>query len=190
MRPFSGIGIFFGISKIVCYISRKTLWVIIFSEFFQICIGHWTKTLSAFWLESLEKYCHHCILRVQMNICRKKFWGKSFFIFAWHWEKMLQPIVNNVLAGLSILHSTSPEDHLESFCKRIVCQSVSDNEQKTLVLLLKNFRPEYHTFFCVSRGKFWGTTIFRNKNIFLVIRYRVKYFPSFVETFSAGLQKL
>ena len=70
------------------------------------------------------------------------------------------------MAGLSLLHFTSPEDHLENFCEKVVCQSVSDNEQKTLVLLLKNFRPEDHTSFCVSQGKFCGTTVFQKEIIF------------------------
>ena len=78
IAPFFWNWTFFGIWKIICYISRKTLWVNLFSEFFQICIGHWAKTVSAFWLECLEKCCHHCFLRVQINTCRKKFWGKSF----------------------------------------------------------------------------------------------------------------
>ena len=78
IAPFFWNWTFFGIWKVICYISRKTFWVNLFSEFFQICIGHWAKTVSAFWLECLEKCCHHCILRVQINTCRKKFWGKSF----------------------------------------------------------------------------------------------------------------
>ena len=78
IAPFLWNWTFFGIWKFVCYISRKTLCMNRFSEFFQICIGHWAKSVSAFWLECLEKCCHHCILRVQINTCRKKFWGKSF----------------------------------------------------------------------------------------------------------------
>ena len=93
------------------------------------------------------------------------------------------------MAGLSILHSTSPEDHLENFCKKVVCQSVSDNEQKTLVLLLKNFRPEDHTFFCVSRGMFWGTTVFRKENTFSRHQISSEIFSVFCQNFFGGPAK-
>ena len=93
------------------------------------------------------------------------------------------------MAGLSILHSTSPEDHLEDFCKKVVCQSFSDIEQKTLVLLLKNFRPEDHNFFCVSRGMFWGTTVFRKENSFSRHQISSEFFSVFCQNFFGGPAK-
>ena len=44
-----------------------------------ICVG--------FLVRTFREGCHNCFLRVQMNIWRKKFWAKVFFIFVWHWEK-------------------------------------------------------------------------------------------------------
>ena len=44
-----------------------------------ICVG--------FLVRTFREGCHNCFLRVQVNIWRKKFWAKVFFIFVWHWGK-------------------------------------------------------------------------------------------------------
>ena len=77
----------FEIQTTVRYVSRGTIWVKAFFRFLWNLYRNLGGISVGFLVRTFREGCHHCFLRVQMNIWRKNFWAKVFFIFVWHWEK-------------------------------------------------------------------------------------------------------
>ena len=77
----------FEIQTTVRYVSRGTIWVKAFFRFLWNLYRNLGGISVGFLVRTFREGCHNCFLRVQMNIWRKNFWAKVFFIFVWHWEK-------------------------------------------------------------------------------------------------------